>query len=80
MAHHHRNIHPSHTEVVARLEEKYAHLGIRFYQDSPGPSPSRRTAGSGAGSFTSASAATAPPSPSGPLTGTGTRPATRPAV
>ncbi|QOD05662.1 hypothetical protein [Pseudarthrobacter sp. BIM B-2242] len=39
MTRHHRNIHPSHTAVVARLEEKYAHLGVRFYQGFAGSVP-----------------------------------------
>lgn len=34
-----RNVHPSHEAVVARLEEKYAHLGMRFYQGFAGSVP-----------------------------------------
>lgn len=39
MTRHHRNIHPTHEAVVARLEAKYAHLGIRFYQGFAGSVP-----------------------------------------
>lgn len=39
MTRHHRNIHPSHEAVVARLEAKYAHLGLRFYYGFGGSVP-----------------------------------------
>lgn len=39
MTRHHRNIHPAHEAVVARLEAKYAHLGMRFYNGFGGSVP-----------------------------------------